>query len=192
MAKHRKISERSVRGRTLVGGILAGGALAMTGPAGMALAVPTNTGNPSADAVGRPDLGNPAPGVRVTQAVGDQVFNQKTPVNKALDDSDLGKVYHLNYGTSSTGVVDPKTGKVDPGTNGVVKGELNVNAGKYYYDDLQARGLALPEEKNLPGVLPKLASGNTSTASAKSGSTAKPSNCVAAGGMKVSAQAASC
>jgi hypothetical protein len=68
MAKHRKISERSVRGRTLVGGILAGGALAMAGPAGMALAVPTSTGNPSADAVGRPDLGNPAPGVRVTQA----------------------------------------------------------------------------------------------------------------------------
>lgn len=192
MAKHRKISERSVRSRTLVGGILAGGALAMAGPAGMALAVPTNTGNPSADAVGRPDLGNPAPGVRVTQAVGDQVFNQKTPVNKALDDSDLGKVYHLNFGTTSTGVIDPKTGKVDPGTNGVVKGELNVNAGKYYYDDLQARGLALPDEKNLPGVLPKLASGNT--AAAKSGSTAKvSSNCTAATGKtSVSAQAASC
>ncbi|MEW2478639.1 hypothetical protein ACPCIR_16990 [Mycobacterium sp. NPDC051198] len=190
MAKHRKISERSVRGRTLVGGILAGGALAMAGPAGMALAVPTHTGNPSADAVGRPDLGNPAPGVRVTQAVGDQVFNQKTPVNKALDDSDLGKVYHLNYGTTSTGVVDPKTGKVDPGTNGVVKGELNVNAGKYYYDDLQTRGLALPDEKDLPGVLPKLASGNTSTAKSASKTS---SNCTAAAGKtSVSAQAASC
>lgn len=189
MAKHRKISDRSVRSRTLVVGILAGGALAMAGPAGMALAVPTNTGNPSADAVGRPDLGNPAPGVRITQAVGDQVFNQKTPVNKALDDSDLGKVYHLNYGTTSTGVVDPKTGKVDPGTNGVIKGELNVNAGKYYYDDLQTRGVPLPDEKNLPGVLPTALSGNAATAKASS---KKSSSCTATGGMKVSAQAASC
>ncbi|WKG02417.1 hypothetical protein [Mycolicibacterium sp. HK-90] len=186
MAKHRKISERSVRSRTLVGGILAGGALAMAGPAGVALAVPTNTGNPSADAVGRPDLGNPAPGVRAVQAVGDQVFNQRTPVNKALDDSELGRVYHLNYGTTS---VDGVT----PGTNGVVKGELNVNAGKYYYDQAQTAGVPLPDEKDLPGVLPRALSGNTSTAT-KSGSSAKvSSNCTTSTAKtSVSAQAASC
>ncbi|MDH6199136.1 hypothetical protein M2272_005804 [Mycobacterium frederiksbergense] len=184
MAKHRKISERSLRGRTLVGGILAGGALAVAGPAGAALAVPTHTGNASADAVGRAGLDNPAPGVRAVQAVGDQVFNQKTPVNKALDDSELGRVYHLNYGTTSAD-------GITPGKNGVMVGELNVNAGKYYYDQAQAAGVPLPGEKDLPGVLPKVLSGNTSAA--KSGSSAKPSNCTAAAGKtKVSAQAASC
>jgi hypothetical protein len=161
MAKHRKASERSVRARTLVAGVLAGGAFAVSGPAGVALAVPTNTGDPSADAVGRPAFDNPAPGVRVAQAVGDKVFNQTPGVNKTLDDSPLGEVYHTNFGTTSTGVVDPKTGKVDPGTNGAVQGELNVNAGKYYYNETQkysAQYLGneiLPDEKDLPGTLPK-------------------------------------
>ncbi|MHC9296617.1 hypothetical protein ACRCUN_29485 [Mycobacterium sp. LTG2003] len=185
MAKHRKISERSVRTRTLVGGVLAGGALAMAGPAGAAFAVPTNTGNPSADAVGRASLDNPAPGVRAAQAIGDHVFNQNTPVNKALDDSGLGRVYHLNFGTTSTD-------GITPGKNGVVVGELNVNAGKYYYDQAQAAGIPLPGEKDLPGVVPKVLSGNTKAA--KTGSAEKLSNTctTSTAKTKVSAQAASC
>lgn len=68
---------------------------------------------------------------------------------------------------------------------------MNVNAGKYYYDDVQTRGVPLPDEKNLPGVLPTALSGNTTALKAGSISK-KSSNCTAAGGMKVSAQAASC
>ncbi len=38
MAKHRRMSERSVRTRTVIGGFAAGGALAALAPAGMAAA----------------------------------------------------------------------------------------------------------------------------------------------------------
>ncbi|MFV8049695.1 hypothetical protein [Mycobacterium sp. 48b] len=207
------MSERSVRVRTLVGGLIAGGALAVTLPTGLAHAEgptksttgnksasegstkpttgnktaaegPTKptTGNKSADAVGRPDLGNPAPGVRAAQAIGDKVFNQNPGINKTLDDSPLGEAYHLNFGT---GNYDDPT----KGTNGVVKGELNVNAGKYYYDQTQKYAdqylgnKLLPDEKDLPGTLPKAIAGDGPTAKV---STAKPSNsnkaatCVAA------------
>lgn len=194
MAKHRKMSEKTVRTRTFVGGILAGGALLAAGPAGSALADTTQAAadstNPSANAVKRPDLGNPAPGVRATQAVGDRVFNQKTPVNKALDDSALGQVYHINFGTPDGGI-DTSTGKAAPagGANGVVKGELNVNAGKYYYDQAQSAGIPLPDEKDLPGALPKALSGNTSAVNKNAGPTSK--TCTV-GKTSVSAQAASC
>ena len=43
MAKHRRLSERSVRTRTVIGGFAAGGALAALAPAGMAAAA----GNPT-------------------------------------------------------------------------------------------------------------------------------------------------
>ena len=49
MAKHRRMSERSVRTRTVIGGFAAGGALAALAPAGMAAAVtdvnPTKDGD---------------------------------------------------------------------------------------------------------------------------------------------------
>ncbi|NKZ12345.1 hypothetical protein HGA11_15300 [Mycolicibacterium septicum DSM 44393] len=178
MAKHRKMSERSVRTRTLVGGVIAGGALAVALPTGLASADSSASGN----AVGRPAFDNPAPGVRAAQAVGDKVFNQTPGVNKTLDDSPLGEVYHTNFGTGN--YADPSKG-----TNGVVQGELNVNAGKYYYNQTQKYSnqylgnKILPDEKDLPGTLPKAIAGDGPTAKVSS---AKPSNanksltCVAA------------
>lgn len=178
MAKHRKMSERSVRTRTLVGGVIAGGALAVALPTGLASADSSASGN----AVGRPAFDNPAPGVRAAQAVGDKVFNQTPGVNKTLDDSPLGEVYHTNFGTGN--YADPSKG-----TNGAIQGELNVNAGKYYYNETQKYSnqylgnKILPDEKDLPGTLPKAIAGNGPTAKVSS---AKPSNsnrsltCVAA------------
>ncbi|MED5813737.1 hypothetical protein VST63_15360 [Mycolicibacterium sp. 050232] len=170
------MSERSVRTRTLVGGVIAGGALAVALPTGLASADSSASGN----AVGRPSFDNPAPGVRAAQAVGDKVFNQTPGVNKTLDDSPLGEVYHTNFGTAN--YADPSKG-----TNGVIQGELNVNAGKYYYNQTQKYSnqylgnKILPDEKDLPGALPKAVAGSSVKAS-----TAKPSNsnkslaCVAA------------
>ena len=178
MAKHRKLSERSVRTRTLVGGVIAGGALAVALPTGLASADSSKSG----DAVGRPAFDNPAPGVRAAQAVGDKVFNQTPGVNKTLDDSPLGEAYHINFGTGN--YADPSKG-----TNGAIQGELNVNAGKYYYNQTQKYSNQylgnkfLPDEKDLPGALPKAIAGDGPTAKVSS---AKPSNsnkaltCVAA------------
>ncbi len=59
MAKHRAISIKGLKARTMVGGMVASGAMALAAPMGMASAVPTDTGNPSADAVGRPGLREP-------------------------------------------------------------------------------------------------------------------------------------
>ncbi len=191
MSKHRKMSARSVRTRTLVGGLMAGGALAVVLPTGLASA--TTTGNASADAVGRPGFGatasdpgagNPAPLVRAAQAAGDKVFNQTPGVNKTLDDSPLGEVYHTNFGTAN--YADPTKG-----TNGALQGELNVNAGKYYYNETQKYSKQylgnqlVPDEKDLPGTLPKaIAGGNTATAlkvsSAKPSNSNKALTCVAA------------
>ena len=94
MAKHRRMSERSVRTRTVIGGLAAGGALAALAPAGMAAAVvdvnPTKPGNQinpetPGTSVGRPDLDNPAPGLRAAQQFGDSIFNQTPGINKTLD-----------------------------------------------------------------------------------------------------------
>ena len=74
------------------------------------------------------------------------------------------------------------------GTNGAIQGELNVNAGKYYYDqtqkwaELTVGNKILPDESDLPGTLPKAVAG----ANTLSATSAKPSNanksltCVAA------------
>ncbi len=43
MGKHRTISEHSLRSRTVIGGVIASGALLVGAPAGMALATPTTT-----------------------------------------------------------------------------------------------------------------------------------------------------
>lgn len=181
MAKHRKASERSVRTRTLVAGVLAGGALVAVVPASIASA----STDPSADAVGRPAFDNPAPGVRVAQATGDKVFNQTPGINKTLDDSPLGEVYHTNFGVTK-GAVNPATGKVDAtGSNGSVQGELNVNAGKYYYNEVQhysnqyLGNKILPDESDLPGTLPKAVAG-ANTLSAKPSTANKALTCVAA------------
>jgi hypothetical protein len=89
--------EGSVRTWTVIGGLAAGGALAAPAPAGMASAAPTANqveANTPGTAVGRPDLTNPAPGLRAAQQFGDSVFSQTPGINKTLDDSPLGTGYH--------------------------------------------------------------------------------------------------
>lgn len=146
MAKHRRMSERSVRTRTVVGGLAAGGALAALAPAGMASAVVDENGNPTpgtqvdpdspAYSVGRDNLHNPAPGLRLAQTFGDQAFNNNTDINKALNGSPLGTAYHDTFGTRGTFVqVDtnddkvPDTTKyvVGSGKEGSFKGVLNTS-----------------------------------------------------------------
>ncbi len=104
---------------------MAGGVLALAAPAGLALA------DTPGDTVGRPsfDAGNPAPGVRVAQAVGDATFNDNTPVSKAINGSPLGTAYHGAFG--QRGAFDKKTGEYVAGTgaNGYVQGALNAPPG---------------------------------------------------------------
>ncbi|WP_156662748.1 hypothetical protein [Mycobacterium sp. 1274761.0] len=134
------MSERSVRARTLIGGLAAGGTFAAFAPAGMAAALtdvnldkadtqinPETPGN----SVGRPDLKNPAPGLRAAQQFGDSVFNQSTQINKTLDDSPLGTGYHQTFGTRGDLEYNDKTGKyeytVGTGSNGSFKGVVNTS-----------------------------------------------------------------
>jgi hypothetical protein len=127
MAKHRRMSERSTRTRTVIGGLAAGGALAAFAPAGLAAAGPIGNeveANTPGTAVGRPDLHNPAPGLRAAQQFGDSVFNQSTQINKTLDDSPVGVGYHTVFGTAGTV-------RHDDGPNG---------DGKYYYDGKGTNG----------------------------------------------------
>ena len=122
MAKHQALSARSRRTRTLIGGVMAGGVLALAAPAGLALA------DTPGDTVGRPSFGNPAPGVRVAQAVGDATFNDNTPVSKAINRSPLGTAYHEAFG--QRGDFDKAGNYVaDTGENGYIKGALNAPPG---------------------------------------------------------------
>ena len=82
-------------------------------------------------AVGRPDLNNPAPGLRAAQQFGDSVFNQSTQINKTLDDSPVGPGITTVFGTGwhlrsirqGRRQVQYYDGK---GTNGSFKGVLNT------------------------------------------------------------------
>lgn len=132
MAKHRRMSERSRRTRTVVGGLAAGGALMALAPVGVASAAKQAgevEANTPGTAVGRPDLHNPAPGLRVAQQFGDSVFNQSNAVNKALDDSPVGVGYHSVFGRAGTVRYDTDDAKYyydGKGTNGAFKGVLNT------------------------------------------------------------------
>lgn len=144
MAKHRAMSPHSKRARTILGGVVAGGALAMIAPTGLAQATPGvdnakgeegGTGPrpvaSMADNAGRPDFKNPAPGVRAIQTVGDTVFNQGSDLNTAVDNSALGVQYHRAFGTRGTFSTD-EDGVVsyhDDGSNGYVTGILNTGTG---------------------------------------------------------------
>lgn len=137
MAKHRK-----ARSHTVLGGVLLGATLTMAAPAALAFATPHDVETPG-DAVGRPSLGNPAPGVRVAQRIGDSVFNNGSKVNTALNDSALGNAYHSAFGyagdlgNSGTTYDPDKTGTDAAkncsggknGCNGYVKGALNAPPG---------------------------------------------------------------
>jgi hypothetical protein len=141
MAKHRRMSERSTRTRTIVGGLAAGGALAALAPAGMAAAADNPADGTLKDpdspaySVGRDNLHNPAPGLRAAQTFGDQVFNNSTPTNTALNGSPIGQGYHDAFGTRGEFVAVDKDGdgvkesqqyKVGTGTEGSFTGVLNT------------------------------------------------------------------
>ena len=152
MTQHNNRFHHITFATALLGGAALAALFAIAAPgAGTAYAHGYST--PSGDAVGRPGLDNPAPGVRLTQAVGDRVFNQSTPFNKSLDDSQLGLNYHAAFGT-------PDYGVPTHGSNGSFTGILNV-AGplKTNYNAAQAAGTALPEEEDLPGTLVRAVSG---------------------------------
>jgi hypothetical protein len=123
-----------------------------TPSAGIAFAHGYST--PSGDAVGRPGLDNPAPGVRLAQALGDKIFNQSTAFNKAWDTSPFGVAFHETFGT-------PNYEEPTHGTNGTFKGILNSNGAiTDMYNRAQAGGLGgLPDEEDLPGSLVRFVSG---------------------------------
>ena len=122
MAKHQALSARSRRTRTLIGGVMAGGVLALASPAGLAFA------DTPGDAVGRPTLGNPAPGVRAAQAVGDATFNNGSPLSKAINGSPLGDAYHDAFGQRGN-FDDDGNYVAGTGKNGYIQGALNAPPG---------------------------------------------------------------
>ena len=141
MAKHRRMSERSRRTRTVVGGLAAGGALAAFAPAGLAAAADNPAKDTLADpdspaySVGRDNLHNPAPALRAAQTFGDQVFNNDTDINKALNGSPLGQGYHSAFGTrgefvevdtDNDTIPDTVKYKVGSGKEGSFTGVLNT------------------------------------------------------------------
>ena len=124
MGEDYKWQTRSRRTRTLIGGVMAGGVLALAAPAGFAFA------DTPGDAVGRPSLGNPAPGVRAAQAVGDSIFNNGTPLSKAINGSSLGDAYHKAFGQSDFNRdADGELVFVGNGHDGYIKGALNAPRG---------------------------------------------------------------
>jgi hypothetical protein len=140
------MSDRSRRTRTLFAGITAGGALAIGAPAGLAAAAPAANEVPAdtpGHAVGRPNLDNPAPGLRAVQTVGDQVFNDGTPINEALDGSPLGTGYHTVFGTRGDLRFDEEDGVYyyteGTGEEGLYKGVLNMPPGNVIGDAVPLR-----------------------------------------------------
>jgi len=154
MAKHRRMSERSRRTRTVIGGFAAGGALTAFVPAGIASAVdnpPKDTvvdADSAGYAVGRDNLHNPAPGLRAAQTFGDQVFNDDTPINSTLNGSPIGQGYHQAFGTrgeltqvdtNADGTPDTYKYKVGSGTEGAFKGVLNTTPADQFGNVLPVR-----------------------------------------------------
>jgi hypothetical protein len=161
MAKHRRMSDRSRRTRTVVGGVTAGGLLAIIAPAGLAAAAAgeneVKADTPGA-AVGRPDLKNPAPGLRAAQQFGDSIFNDSTPVNKALDTSPVGTGYHQVFGQQGDLRYDQEDGvyyyNTKTGYNGAFTGVLNTTPGNIVGDAIPLRECQLESD---PGSLaPKI------------------------------------
>ncbi|MFL0289850.1 hypothetical protein ACJH6J_02240 [Mycobacterium sp. SMC-18] len=123
------------------------GALVVIGSPGAGVASAHGYSTESGDAVGRPGLKNPAPELRAVQAVGDRVFNQSTPANRALDNSAVGAYYHDRVGT-------PNYETPTHGSNGDYQTLLNSNkvlggAPGKMYDFAQAHGADLPDEADL-------------------------------------------
>ncbi|MCV7345826.1 hypothetical protein [Mycolicibacterium rhodesiae] len=165
--------------RVRAGAALSGTALAavlMVATPGAGIAHAHGYSTPSGDAVGRPGFGsestpgNPAPGVRAVQALGDRVFNQNTAFNKALDDSPLGINYHNAFGT-------PNYEHPTHGSNGTVTGLLNGGLIQTTYDSLQTRGAALPDEADLSAAVIRQLSGHHVTVAPHRSVAATASSC---------------
>jgi hypothetical protein len=136
----------------VVGGLFAGTVLMLSAPgAGIAQAHEGNS-TESGQAVGRDGFDNPAPGVRLTQAFGDHVFNDKTAFNRTLNESKMGQNYHRLYGT-------PNYDDHIHGSNGTRVGLLNTPGVRELYDGLQGAGIGLPDESGLPGTAVRRVSG---------------------------------
>ncbi len=136
----------------VLGGLVAGAALLLSAPGVGTASAHEGTRTESGQAVGRDGFDNPAPGVRLTQAVGDNIFNDKTPFNKALNESKMGQNYHRLYGT-------PNYDDYIHGSNGTQVGLLNKPGFRDLYDGLQEAGVGLPSEADLPGTAVRRISG---------------------------------
>jgi hypothetical protein len=175
MITYSRDTHRRIFTATAVGGTALALVLVTTAP-GAGIAHAHGYGTPSGDAVGRPGFGdedtpgNPAPGVRAVQALGDRVFNQSTSFNKALDDSPLGVNYHNAFGT-------PDYDHPTHGSNGTVTGLLNGGLIKSTYDSLQARGVALPDEADLPATVIRQLSGHRAASDHHSAALAVTRSC---------------
>lgn len=136
----------------VLGGLVAGAALVLSAPGAGFASAHEGHSTESGQAVGRDGFDNPAPGVRLAQAFGDHVFNERTPFNKSLNESEFGQNYHRLYGT-------PNYEDHIHGSNGTQVGLLNTPGFRDLYDGLQDSGLRLPGEEDLPGTVVRRVSG---------------------------------
>ena len=98
MAKHQALSARSRRTRTLIGGVMAGGVLALAAPAGLAFA------DTMGDTVGRPSHRISPPEIRPRESgshkqSATRPLTTDSPLSKAINGSPLGTAYHKAFGT---------------------------------------------------------------------------------------------
>ena len=129
-----------------IAGVAALSALLVVAAPGAGEAHAHGYSTPSGDAVGRPGLDNPAPVMRLAQAIGDHIYNQNTPLNKVFDASPAGQNYHTMFGS-------PDYEIPTHGSNGTFKGVLNMPGSlRDAYNGAQTAGRGLPEEGDLPGT----------------------------------------
>lgn len=170
--------DTKAKGAALTGAVIA--AVLVVGSPAAGNAVAHGLSTPSGEAVGRVGLDNPAPGMRIVQAIGDRIFNQNTPLNQALDNSGLGAGYHYAFGT-------PNYAAPTHGHNGVFVGILNTPEAKIGYDSAQTAGWSLPAEKDLPGTMIRTLSGVPVTPTTHSGAAATATRTTARSATSISA-----
>jgi hypothetical protein len=152
MTRYGNQARAKVLSTTALGGTAVAALLMLAGP-GTGQAHAHGYSTPPGDSVGRPGLDNPAPVVRLTQAVGDHIFNQGTPFNQAIDNSWLGQNFHATFGA-------PDYETPTHGSNGAFTGVLNSpGILKNAYNSAQTAGWSLPEEEDLSGRALRLVSG---------------------------------
>lgn len=167
---------QSIRTAAVFGGVATGVMLVVGSPA-VGVAAAHGHSTESGDAVGRPGLDNPAPGLRVVQALGDRVYNQNTPLNRAFDNSASGVYYHDQFGT-------PNYAAPTHGDNGKFPTLLNSNiaggAPRTVYNGAQGLGARLPDEEDLPGTAVRALSGIPKSSGDSHARSASATNCTSA------------